>query len=666
MLLQAVLLILAVNLSASYETGFNYSSFHGANLSLNGVSEVTPSGALQLSQFSQLVIGHAFYPNLLQFKNSPSGNVFSFSTAFVFVIEAADVLASGGFAFAISPSSKLEGGQSTQYLGLVGITGNGDPKNQVFGVEFDTYKSVDLGDIDDNHVGIDLNSVRSNVSVSAAYSMTKDYETTKHNISLKSGDPIQVWIDYDGIEKMLNVTLSPIQIAGRTKPPLISTRVDLSPILQEFMYVGFSASTGVFLACHYILGWSFAINGRARDLDLSHLPWYPKPKSSRGISKASMIGIILSSIILAMAIISGIVYLVKRQRDEEIVEEWELEYGPHRFSYKELCDSTKNFREDRLVGSGGFGKVYRGVMPDSGMQIAVKCEANNSGEFLREFLSEISIIGRLRHRNLLPLLGWCKRKTELLIVYEYMPYGSLDKHLFDESTPLLNWEQRYHILKGVVSALLYLHEQWEQVIVHRDVKASNILLDTDMNSRLGDFGLARSCDHGTNMHTTHVVGSLGYLAPEVSRTGKYTTYSDVFSCGIVLLEVACGRRPVDVRRLPEEMILVDWVWKCFSEGKLLNVADPRLKGGFVEEEMEMVLMIGLMCSYPVPGARPSMRQVCQYLDGDIPFPKNTLPNDILVNINGKNDSFEAHISAHDDFFYLSSSGGTEFLLSGGR
>ncbi|ERN07991.1 hypothetical protein AMTR_s00012p00254580 [Amborella trichopoda] len=186
-----------------------------------------------------------------------------------------------------------------------------------------------------------------------------------------------------------------------------------------------------------------------------------------------------------------------------------------------------------------------------------------------------------------------------------------------------------------------------------------------MNSRLGDFGLARLCDHGTNMHTTHVVGSLGYVAPEVSRTGKYTTYSDVFLCGIVLLEVACERRPVDVRRLPEEMILVDCVWKCFSEGKLLNVADPRLKGGFVEEEMEMVLMLGLMCFYPVPGARPSMRQVCQYLDGDIPFPKNTLPNDILVNINGKNDCFEAHISAHDDF-YLSSSAGTEFLLSGGR
>ncbi|ERN07987.1 L-type lectin-domain containing receptor kinase S.4 [Amborella trichopoda] len=655
MLLQAVLLFLAINLSASYETGFIYSSFRGANLSLNGVSEVIPSGALQLSQFSQQVKGHAFFPNLLQFKNSSSGNAFSFSTAFVFAIDAIKVVASGGFAFAISPSTELEGGQSTQYLGLVGITGNGDPKNQIFAVEFDTYKSIDLGDIDDNHVGIDLNSVRSNVSASAAYSITKDHETTKHNISLKSGDPIQVWIEYDGTEKLLNVTLSPIQIAGRTSPPLISTRIDLSPILQEFMYVGFSASTGMFISCHYILGWSFAINGRARDLDLSHLPLYPKAKSSRGISMASKIGIILSSIILAMATISGIVYLVKRKRDEEIVEEWELEYGPHRFSYKELCEATRNFREDRLVGSGGFGKVYRGVMPDSGMQIAVKCEANKSGLGLREFLSEISIIGRLRHRNLLPLLGWCKRKTELLIVYDYMPHGSLDKHLFDESTQILSWEQRHNILKRVALALLYLHEQADQVVVHRDVKASNILLDTDMNGRLGDFGLARLCDHGTDMHTTHVVGTLGYLAPEVSRSGKYTTYSDVFSYGIVLLEVACGRRPVDLQGLPEEMILVDLVWKCFSEGKLLDVADPRLKGEFVAEEMAMILMLGLVCSHPVPASRPSMRQVCQYLDGDVPFP-NTLPNDIVVNINENYDYFRALISSHNDLSLNSSAG----------
>ncbi|KAL4188730.1 hypothetical protein AMTRI_Chr08g203580 [Amborella trichopoda] len=660
MLLQALLFFLIINSSASYDTGFQYSNFHGANLSLNGVAEIIPSGALQVTNNSKKVLGHAFFPNLLQFKNSSSGNAFSFSTAFVFVITLPIVTPASGLAFVLSPSTKLEGSRSQQYLGLLGLSGNGGPKNQVFAVEFDTRLSIDLEDIDDNHVGIDLNSLRSNVSASAAYYIRKGHKTTKQGIILKSGDPIQVWIEYDGIEKLLNVTLSPIQIAGRTSPPLISSRIDLSPILQEFMYVGFSASTGIFSSCHYILGWSFAINGRAQDLDLSLLPWYPKAKSSRGISMASKIGIILSSIILAMATISGIVYFLIRQRDEELVEEWELDYGQHRFSYKELCKATKDFREEGLVGSGGFGKVYRGVMPDSGMQIAVKRKANDSGVGSRDFLSEISSMGRLRHRNLVPLLGWCKRKTELLIVYEYMPYGSLDKHLLDEGTPILSWEQRHNIVKGVASALLYLHEQSEQVVVHRDVKASNILLDRDMNGRLGDFGLARLCDHGTDMHTSHVVGTLGYLAPEVSHTGTYTSYSDVFSYGIVLLEVACGCIPVDLQRLPEEIILVDWVWKCFSEGKLLDVADPRLKGGFVAEEMEMVLMLGLLCSHPVPGSRPSMRQVCQYLNDEVSFP-NTWPKDVVVNINENYDYFQALFSSHDDLSRSSS-----VLLSGGR
>ncbi|XP_006846321.3 L-type lectin-domain containing receptor kinase S.4 [Amborella trichopoda] len=607
MLLQILLLFLVISPSTSYSSSFNYSNFHGAKLRLDGVAEIMPRGALQVTNSSLSVLGHAFYPTHLNFKNSSRGNALSFSTTFVFVITLPIIRAANGLAFVISPSTDFRGAISAQYLGLFGITGDGDPKNKVFAVEFDTHDNVDLKDIDDNHVGIDLNSLRSNMSASAAYYITEDNQTTKNHLNLKSGDPIQVWIEYHGIEKLLNVTLFPVKAAGRPSQPLISSKVDLSPILQESMYVGFSASTGLFASGHYVLGWSFAINGRAQDLDLSLLPPYPKAKSSRGLPMVAKIGISLSSVILAMAAISMIIHLTKRQRDEEIVEDWELEYGPHRFSYKELCEATKDFREEELVGSGGFGKVYRGVMPGSRIEVAVKRVANNSELGLRDFLAEISSIGKLRHRNLVPLLGWCKQKTELLIVYDYMSYNSLDKHLFNESTPVLGWEQRHNILKGIASALLYLHEQWEQVVVHRDVKASNILLDADMNGRLGDFGLARVYEHGSDMHTTHVVGTLGYLAPEVSRTGKYTTYSDVFSYGIVLLEAACGRRTVEPQRLSVEVILVDWVWKCFKEAKLLDVVDHRLKGGFVAEEMAMVLRLGLLCSHPVPATRPSMR-----------------------------------------------------------
>ncbi|ERN07993.1 L-type lectin-domain containing receptor kinase IV.2 [Amborella trichopoda] len=663
MLLQTVVLFLAITLSSSYDTGFNYSSFHGANLNLTGVSEVIPSGALQLTNNSQPVIGHAFYPNLLQFKNSSKGNAFSFSTAFVFAITRPIVSPGSGFAFVISPSTQFEGANSTQYLGLFNLTGNGDPENQVFAVEFDTTQNIDVGDIDGNHVGIDLNSVRSNVSASAAYYLTEDHKITKHNLSLKSEDPIQVWIEYDGTEKLLNITLSPIRIPGRTGPPLISSRVDLSPILQKYMYVGFSASTGIVASYQYILGWSFMINGRAQNLDSSDLPWYPRSKSIKGLSMVSKIGISLSSIILAIAAISVILYLVWKRTDGEIAEDWELANGPHRFSYKEIFMATKGFHEEELIGFGGFGKVYKGVMRDSGLQVAVKQVAHESEERVREFVAEISSIGKLQHRNLVRLIGWCKQKTKLIIIYEYMPHGSLDKYLFHEDGPPLSWKQRHKILKGVASALLYLHEQWEQVVIHRDVKASNVLLDAEMNARLGDFGLARLYEHGSNSQTTRVVGTIGYLAPEMSLTGKATTETDVFAYGAVLLEVASGRRPISPQRLQKQVILVDWVWECFKNGKLLDVADPRLEGCFEIEEMTMVLWLGLWCSHPVPDARPSMRQVYQYLNRDVPFPEISATK--LAAPGMENFHYLApHASSHTELSICSA--GTEILLSGGR
>jgi serine/threonine protein kinase len=229
-------------------------------------------------------------------------------------------------------------------------------------------------------------------------------------------------------------------------------------------------------------------------------------------------------------------------------------------------------------------------------------------------------MGRLRHRNLVQLFGYCRRKGELLLVYDYMPNGSLDKLLFRNETPSLNWARRYQIIRGVASALLYLHEEWEQVVLHRDVKASNVLLDADLNGRLGDFGLAKFHDHGSTPQTTKVVGTVGYLAPEIPRTGKSTTCSDVFSFGTFMLEVACGRKPVESERPPEEVVLVDWVLECWNRGAILGTVDPRIEGNHVEEEMEVVLKLGLLCTHRTPAARPSMRQTVQYLDGNATLP----------------------------------------------
>ncbi|CAK9158873.1 unnamed protein product [Ilex paraguariensis] len=222
---------------------------------------------------------------------------------------------------------------------------------------------------------------------------------------------------------------------------------------------------------------------------------------------------------------------------------------------------------------------------------------------------------RLRHRNLVALLGYCRRKGELLLVYDYMPNGSLDKFLYSNQKPSLNWGQRYQILRRIASSLLYLHEEWEQVFLHRDVKTSNVLLDADLNGRLGHFGLTRLYDHGTNPETTHVVGTVGYLAPELTRTGKATTSTDVFAFGAFMLEVACGRKPVEPQ--PNNMILAKWVVERWVEGAILEAIDPRLGGEFEVEEMELVLTLGLLCSHSNPTVRPNIRQVMQYLNGDV-------------------------------------------------
>ncbi|MBA0750767.1 hypothetical protein Gogos_002156, partial [Gossypium gossypioides] len=294
------------------------------------------------------------------------------------------------------------------------------------------------------------------------------------------------------------------------------------------------------------------------------LPKLPRVGPKK-ISRLLTIGLPLISVIVILAAVSGVVYFMRRKRKfAEVFEDWELEYGPHRFKFKDLYVATKGFKDKELLGSGGFGKVYRGVLPTSKLEVAVKRVSHESRQGMKEFIAEIVSIGRLRHRNLVQLLGYCRRKDELLLVYDYMPNGSLDKYLYGQPKLTLNWRQRFRVIKGVASGLFYLHEEWEQVVIHRDVKASNVLLDGELNGRLGDFGLARLYDHGTEPQTTHIMGTLGYLAPEHTRTGRATPRTDVFAFGAFMLEVACGRRPI-LQSPTDNVILVDWVYSCWCK-----------------------------------------------------------------------------------------------------
>ncbi|XP_031256697.1 probable L-type lectin-domain containing receptor kinase I.6 [Pistacia vera] len=617
--------------SAQDENQFIYHGFSESKLHLDGMAEILSNGLLQLTNATQLQTGHAFYPFSFKF-NVSSYKSLSFSTNFVFgIVPDPNNKNSGhGMAFVISPSLDLSKSKPTSYLGLFNSSNYGLSTNHILAVELDTVQSAEYNDINGNHVGIDVNNLESNESATATY--FSDEEVKNITLELASGNPMQIWIDFDETEKLLNVTLSPIRIPKPNRP-LLSTSIDLSQIFLDSMYVGFSASTGELVSGQYILGWSFNKSGQAQNLDITKLPSLPVRGSKKRILK------IIASLIAAVVVLiatGATVYIFQKKKYEELCEDWERQYGPHRFSYKNLYKATKGFNDKELIGEGGFGKVYRGVLPSSNEQIAVKKVSHDSKQGMSEFVAEIVSMGRLRHRNLVQLRGYCRRRQELILVYDYMSHGSLDKMLYSDTRPGLNWFQRFRILRGIASGLLYLHEDGEQVVLHRDIKPGNILLDVDLSGKLGDFGLARFYDHGSTPKTTNLIGTLGYLAPELLRIGKATTSTDVFAFGACMLEAACGRKPMAID--PENLNLVDWVIDCWKRGNILDAADPRLEGLYGEEQMELVLKLGLFCSHPNPAARPSMRQVMQNLDGDVMLPHITPDGPLIAAFTATNEA----------------------------
>ncbi|CAL5076967.1 unnamed protein product [Urochloa decumbens] len=514
-------------------------------------------------------------------------------------------------AFLICPSRNLSSTGTRGFLGLFNRQTSGNASNHIFAVELDTIQNTEFQDINDNHIGIDVNGISSVRSYYTGY--------------------------YDD-----------------------------SQVLTDQAYVGFSSTTGSIDSQHYVLGWSFAMNKSAPGIDVDKLPKLPRegPKNS---SKAMEIILPMASAIFVLVVGLAIFQFMQRQsRYAELREDWEVEFGPHRFSYKDLFNATQGFKNSNLLGVGGFGSVYRGILRSSKLEVAVKKVSHESRQGIKEFIAEVVSIGRLRHRNLVPLLGYCRRKGELLLVYEYMSNGSLDKYLYgQDGKPSLNWAHRFHIIKGIASGVLYLHEEWDQVVIHRDIKASNVLLDGDMNARLGDFGLAKLYDHGIDPQTTHVVGTMGYLAPELARCGKASPLTDIFAFGVFLLEVTCGRRPVEHNKQNSNVLmLVDWVLDKWHKGLLTKVADSRLQDEFDTPQACLVLKLGLLCSHPVPDARPSMRQVMQYFEGDMKLPEK-MPESLSFGM-------QALMSSEGFDSYILSQGSTVVTngaltgLSGGR
>uniref|UniRef100_A0A6V7QR04 Protein kinase domain-containing protein n=1 Tax=Ananas comosus var. bracteatus TaxID=296719 RepID=A0A6V7QR04_ANACO len=510
-------LLLSAPISAK-NISFDSASFSFSNLTLLGDSYLR-NGAIGLTRETDVPSSSSgtVICNLpVQFYDLSTNTSASFSTKFSFSITNPNPQSQGdGLTFFISPSNETLG-STGGYLGLFNATA--PAKNgSIIGFEFDTRLDEEFGDPNDNHVGLDINSPNSSKAVDAG----------SYGIELKSGNTTTAWIDYYDGDNQLEIRLS--YSAVKPEKPVLSLRVDLSEHFEETMYVGFSASTEGSTELHTIKDWSFRTFGLPslnpssinpspdrRGNTSSIIPAMPatSPRSSFRRKLGFALGI-MGPVALCIAFVLFVWVSIKKYMEYKANKQGlatEFLKGPRKFSYREMSTST---RARRLVRRKGRTAAR------------VRVHAN----------------------------------------------GSLDKLLYREpnscgSSPMiLQWPDRYNVAVGIASVLSYLHQECEQQVIHRDVKTSNILLDSNFNPRLGDFGLARLKDHNKSPVSTLTAGTMGYLAPEYLQYGKATEKTDVFSYGVVVLEICCGRRLIFDReneRAKKMVNLVDWVWDCIQ------------------------------------------------------------------------------------------------------
>ncbi|GAA0143112.1 transmembrane signal receptor [Lithospermum erythrorhizon] len=293
--------------------------------------------------------------------------------------------------------------------------------------------------------------------------------------------------------------------------------------------------------------------------------------------------------------------------------------GPVMYTYKDLKNATDNFSEQRKLGEGGFGEVYMGTLK-SGNVVAVKKLSVNSSRVKTEFDSEIRLISNVHHRNVTRLLGCSMRGPDLLLVYEYMANGSLERYLYGDKQGSLNWKQRYRIIFGTARGLAYLHDQFHVRIIHRDIKSSNILLDDEFLPKIADFGLARLLPDDRTHLSTKFAGTLGYTAPEYALHGQLTEKVDTYSFGIVALEIVSGRRSGDMTIEPNAEYLLQQAWKLYESNMHLTLVDETIDPNeYTPEEVKRVIEVAISCTQSPPSLRPSMPEVVFMLSSEYPL-----------------------------------------------
>ncbi|KAK7383445.1 hypothetical protein VNO78_29124 [Psophocarpus tetragonolobus] len=619
-----LLLILTSFLSSINCLSFNITKFDdpttSSDISYEGDGRAT-NGSVDLNKVSYLFrVGRAIYAKPLRLWDPSSSNlVTDFATRFAFTIERVnltDTSYGDGFAFYIAPLGyRIPPNSGGGTFGLFNATTNSNlPENHVLAVEFDTF--VGSTDPPMRHVGIDDNSL-----TSVAFA--------NFDIDNNLGRMCHALITYTSSTQTLFVSWSfkgkaPTNTNNNNNT--ISYQIDLKKILPEWVNIGFSASTGLSTEKNTIFSWEFSST-------LSSNGFGNAPaKGANSHTLVLIVAVVCPLFLLFVAATFAVMLLRKKRRRDDcmLYEVGDEELGPasvkfdldkatipRRFEYKELVDATNGFCDDRKLGQGASGQVYKGVLSYLGRVVAVKRISAEFENSERVFTNEVRIISRLIHKNLVQFIGWCHEENELLLVFEYMPNGSLDSHLFGNKR-ILEWNIRYKVALGVANALRYLHEDAEQCVLHRDIKSANVLLDTEFNTKVGDFGMAKLVDPRLRTQQTGVVGTYGYLAPEYVTGGRASRESDMYSFGVVALEIASGRRTYQDGEF--HVSLMNWVWQLYVEDEILRAADEKLGNEFDVNEMKSLLVVGLWCTNPNDKERPKAGEVIKVLNLEAPLP----------------------------------------------
>ncbi|XP_050208095.1 L-type lectin-domain containing receptor kinase S.6 [Mercurialis annua] len=576
-------------------------------------------------------VGRAFYLYPIRFLDSTTSLPASFSCKFSFSIIKSPLCSFGdGLAFLIT-SNAQSFSLSNGYMGLPGPALN--PQDSFIAVEFDTNYDPFLSDVSGDHIGIDVNTVASFASVDAL----------SNGIDLRSEKQMFAWIEYMDNVKLIQIWVS--YFPTRPLHPILEARVDLSENFKEFMHIGFTASNGQGSAVHLIDHWRFRTywsspsgnNVEATQEGDCFMCYFQDPNDDgnpiklaarKNKMKEIALGLGgLAAFILSIALIMAIIFFFVIKKENgcglRYKEGQFLRHkgGPTRFSIFEIKAATMGFHKNRIIGTGASAVVYKGSLPNTGT-VAVKRFKNAEIECCRNpFITEFAtIVGCLKHNNLVQLQGWCCEEGELVLVYEYLSNGSLAKFLHSNNSSsayFLSWKQRMNVVVGVASALSYLHEECNRQIIHRDVKTCNIMLDEEFNAKLGDFGLAEIYEHNSlAREATIPAGTMGYLAPEYVYSGIPSVKTDVYSFGVVVLELGTGKMAVD----DDGTVLGDWVWGFWEQGKLIEAGDSKLKGKFSKAEMQRMLLVGLCCVHPNHVERPTVKEAIKILKGEAPLP----------------------------------------------